>query len=75
MDKIDHIYKLHNLLRKRRTPVSRDDIRRELECSIPTVYRTLETMRTRLHAPIETDRENGGYSNAGYRQERKTTGT
>ncbi len=61
MDKIDHIYKLHNLLRRRRTPVSRDDIGRELECSIPTVYRTLETMRTRLHAPIETDRENGGY--------------
>ena len=61
MDKVDHIYKLHNLLRRRRTPVSRQDMMRELECSEQTVYRTLDTMRTRFHAPIVTDRENGGY--------------
>ncbi|MBY0270161.1 MAG: YafY family transcriptional regulator [Burkholderiales bacterium] len=61
MDKLDHIYKLHHLLRRRRTSVSRADMMRELECSEPTVYRTLETMRTHLHAPIETDKVNGGY--------------
>lgn len=61
MDKLDHIYKLHHLLRRRRTSVSRADMMRELECSEPTVYRTLETMRTHLHAPIETDKANGGY--------------
>lgn len=61
MDKLDHIYKLHHLLRRRRTPVSRADMMRELECSEPTVYRTLDTMRTHLHAPIETDKANSGY--------------
>jgi predicted DNA-binding transcriptional regulator YafY len=61
VDKLDHIYKLHHLLRRRRTPVSRADMMRELECSEPTVYRTLDTMRTHLHAPIETDKANGGY--------------
>ena len=61
MDKLDHIYKLHHLLRRRRTSVSRADMMRELECSEPTVYRTLETMRTHLHAPIEFDKANGGY--------------
>ena len=61
MDKLDHIYKLHHLLRRRRTSVSRADMMRQLECSEPTVYRTLETMRTHLHAPIEFDKANGGY--------------
>jgi proteasome accessory factor C len=61
MDKLDHIYRLHHLLRRRRTPVSRQEMMRELECSEPTVYRTINTMRDHLRAPIEFDRENGGY--------------
>lgn len=61
MDKVDHIYKLHHLLSRRRTAVSRSDITRELECSIPTVYRTIGTMRDHLRAPIEFDKENDGY--------------
>lgn len=61
MDKVDHIYKLHQLLSRRRTAVSRSDITRELECSEPTVYRTISTMRDRLRAPIEFDKENEGY--------------
>lgn len=32
---------------------------RDLECSVPTVYRTIDTMRTHLNAPIVTDRESG----------------
>lgn len=61
MDKVDHIYKLHHLLSRRRTPVSRADIQSELECSVPTVYRTIGTMRDHLHAPIEFDKANDGY--------------
>ena len=61
MDKLDHIYTLHHLLRRRRTPVTRPEMMRELECSELTVYRTLSTMRTHLHAPIEFDKANGGY--------------
>jgi len=61
VDKLDRIYKLHHLLRRRRTSVSRTDMMRELECSEPTVYRTLDTMRTHLNAPIETDKAIGGY--------------
>lgn len=61
MDKVDHIYKLHHLLSCRRTAVSRTDITRDLECSEPTVYRTISTMRDHLRAPIEFDRENDGY--------------
>ena len=61
MDKVDHIYKLHQLLSRRRTAVSRTDIKRELECSIPTVYRTISTMRDHLGAPIEFDKDNEGY--------------
>lgn len=61
MDKLDHIYTLHHLLRRPRTPVTRPEMMRELEYSELTVYRTLSTMRTHLHAPIEFDKANGGY--------------
>lgn len=61
MDKVDHIYKLHQLLSRRRTPVSRTDIKTELECSEPTAYRTIRTMRNHLRAPIEFDKANDGY--------------
>lgn len=61
MDKIDHIYVLHRLLRQRRTPVTRADLMRELDCSEQTFYRTLSTMRTHLKAPIEFDKDASGY--------------
>ncbi len=61
MDKVDHVYTLHGLLRRRRTSISLADIRLRLECSVPTVHRTIKYMRESLHAPIVTDRENGGY--------------
>ncbi len=67
MDKIDHIYKLHAILKARHTPVSREELRRELEgrssdgCSPATLYRVIKTMRDHLDAPIEYSRERGGY--------------
>ncbi len=61
MDKFDRIYRLHGLLEGRRTPLSLEEIMRELECSAQTVYRLIAAMRDFLRAPIEHDRENGGY--------------
>ena len=59
MDRIDRIYRLHNLLRAHRAPVPFDRVRDELECDDRTVYRVIDTMRTRFDAPIDTVREAG----------------
>lgn len=61
MDKFDRIYQLHNILRERRTPISRADLRQRLECSEPTVFRLIRAMRDYLRAPIEHDDDSGGY--------------
>lgn len=62
MDKFDRIYQLHNILRERRTPISRQDLMARLDhCSEPTVYRLIRIMRDFLRAPIEYDDEAGGY--------------
>ena len=61
MDKVDHIYALHRLLRLRRTAVTRTDLMRQLECSEQTFHRTLSTMRTHLKAPIEFNKDGDGY--------------
>lgn len=61
MDKFDRIYQLHNILRDRSTPISREDLMQRLECAQPTVYRLIRVLRDYLGAPIEWDRELGGY--------------
>lgn len=61
MDKFDRIYQLHSILRGRRTPISRDDLMRRMECSQPTVYRLIRILREYLNAPLECNEELGGY--------------
>ena len=61
MDRFDRIYQLHRILAGRRVPISTEDLMVELECSEPTVKRTIRTMRDHLDAPIEYDRERNGY--------------
>ena len=61
MDKFDRIYQLHNILRDRRTPISRADLMSKLDCSEPTIYRLINTLRGTLHAPLQYDDERGGY--------------
>jgi len=62
MDKFDRIYQLHNILRDRRTPISRAELARRLEgCAESTVYRLIRVMRDYLRAPIEWDDDLGGY--------------
>jgi predicted DNA-binding transcriptional regulator YafY len=61
MDKFDRICQIHRILEARRTPVSLEDLKSELECSEATVYRLLRQMKDYLGAPIELDKEIGGY--------------
>jgi len=61
VDKFDRIYQLHNILRDRRTPISRGDLMRRLECSEPTVFRLIRVLKDYLGAPIELHEEFGGY--------------
>ncbi len=60
MDRTERFYKIENLLRTRRV-VTIDTFLEELEVSRATFKRDLETLRDRLHAPIEYSREKGGY--------------
>ena len=61
LDKFDRIYQLHNILRGRRTPISRGDLTARLECSEPTVFRLIRVLKDHLNAPIEWHEELGGY--------------
>ncbi|MEK6210943.1 MAG: hypothetical protein AABM64_11340 [Pseudomonadota bacterium] len=61
MDKFDRIYKLHDILRDRRTPISREGLMRQLECAEPSVYRLIRLMKEHLNAPIEWNDDLGGY--------------
>lgn len=60
MDRTERFYKIDQLLR-RKGAVRLEQFLRELDVSRATFKRDLEYMRDRLHAPIEWDRETGGY--------------
>jgi predicted DNA-binding transcriptional regulator YafY len=57
MDKVDRIYVLHRILAGRRTPIAVQDLCERMECSRATVYRTIETLRDSLGAPVHADVE------------------
>jgi proteasome accessory factor C len=61
MDKFDRIFQLHAILASRRTPIALEDLLARLECSKPTLYRAIAVLKDRLHAPVEFDRETGGF--------------
>lgn len=60
MDRTERFYKIDQLLNDRRV-VSAQDLMEELGISLATFKRDLEYMRDRLNAPIEWDRDLGGY--------------
>ena len=62
MDRFIRIYKLHGLLKKRRTAISKSEIKDEFECSDASVERVISEMRDYLGAPLEYSRSAGGYS-------------
>lgn len=73
MDRFDRIYRLHNLLTNRRTPIPLTVIMKELECAKASATRYIDDMRTYLDAPLEYDRKlNGYYSTTGNMQKSPT---
>ena len=60
MDRSERFYKIDQMLRSRGT-VTTDEFKRELEVSLATLKRDLEYLKSRHNAPIEWDRDAGGY--------------
>lgn len=61
MDRLQRIYKLHQILSSRRYAVSRQNLEEKLECSQATVKRIIEELRLHFNAPIKYDRACNGY--------------
>lgn len=61
MSALDRLYRLHQSLAHARRPRSLAELATELECSAPTVKRLIRQLRDHYAAPIEWDREHGGY--------------
>lgn len=68
MDKFDRIFQLHVILSARHTPIPFEDLMARLECSKPTLYRIISTMRTYLGAPIVTTAQGYRYADPGKSQ-------
>jgi proteasome accessory factor C len=60
LDRLQRVYKLHQLLTGRRTALPRSTIEKELECSEATAIRVVNELRN-YGAPVEFDRDAGGY--------------
>lgn len=61
MSRRERLYHLHDILRQRRTPISRQDLMAELGCSQATLYRLIGELRDHLGAPLEQDPDGRGY--------------
>jgi proteasome accessory factor C len=59
MDKFDRIFQLDAILRSRKTPISIESLQERMECTRATVFRALNSLRDRLHAPIAFERSRG----------------
>ena len=60
MNRTERFYKIDQMLNERRV-VPLEDFLEELGVSLATFKRDLEYMRNRFHAPIDWDRDAGGY--------------
>ena len=61
MSRRERLYHLHDILRARRTPISRQALMDQLGCSQATVYRLIAELRDRLGAPREQDEAGRGF--------------
>lgn len=61
MYKLEHVYKLHQLLQGRRTGLSRAALEDALDIPKSTLTRLLRICQDRLHMPVVYDRTRGGY--------------
>ena len=53
MNAAERLYKLHQILQARRTPMAARQLAEELGCSRATLFRTLDQLRNEFRAPIE----------------------
>lgn len=61
MSRRERLYHLHDILRQRRTPISRQALIDELGCSQATLYRLIAELRDQLGAPLEQDPDGRGF--------------
>lgn len=61
MDRLQRIYKLHQLISSHRLPVPHSVLQERLACSRATVTRVIEEMRLHFNAPLKYDRMRNGY--------------
>lgn len=61
MERLQRIYRLHQILAGRRQPVAHQVLQEKIECSRATVNRIIQEMRLYFNAPIEYDRQRNGY--------------
>ncbi|MCA1777822.1 MAG: transcriptional regulator [Xanthomonadaceae bacterium] len=61
MSRREKLYHLHDILRQRRTPISRQALIAELGCSQATLYRLIAELRDVLGAPLEQSPESRHY--------------
>jgi len=61
MSRREKLYHLHDILRQRRTPISRQHLIEELGCSQATLYRLVAELRDVLGAPLEQDPDSRHY--------------
>lgn len=57
----ERLYHLHDILRQRRTPITRQALMERLGCSQATLYRIIAELRDHLGAPLEQDPEGRGF--------------
>src|SRR6185503_1334269 len=61
MERLERLYKIHQLLTERKAALPFSSLRSSLGVSVATLKRDLEYMRSRFNAPIEYDRQANGY--------------
>ena len=61
MDRLQRIYKLHQVITSHRLPVPHLTLQEKLQCTRSTVTRIIKEMRLYFNAPLEYDRERNGY--------------
>lgn len=61
MDRLQRIFKLHQIITAHHLPVSHAVLQEKLECSRATITRVIQEMRLHFNAPLEYDHERNGY--------------
>ncbi len=61
MEKIDRIFKLHQIFKNRRTPIALENLRQKMACSESTVRRSIHDLQNKLGAPLEYNRQRNGW--------------